>query len=164
MCRLREEIGLELLDHLAITTAVVSKVEDNRTCVLRGEHDFRGPGDRRRTKGEHGQFHIHNVAFEQLDVAEAEIRRAEEDRSGARDRIPLAADGVRAANDTLRLSEARFKAGTAIALEVIDAQDVLAQSRFNLARAIVDYNSAQARLLAASGELDRRSVLPNQGP
>ncbi len=96
------------------------------------------------------------------DRAAGEIRRAEEDLAGARDRIPLAGDGFRAANDTLRLSEARFRAGTAIALEVLDAQDVLAQARFNLARAIIDYNSAQAHLLAASGTLDRSSILANQ--
>lgn len=96
--------------------------------------------------------------------ARGEIRRAEQDLSAARDRIPLAGDGIRAANDTLRLSEARFKAGTAIALEVLDAQEILAQARFNLARAIVDYNSAQARLLAASGTIDRASILSSQAP
>jgi multidrug efflux system outer membrane protein len=91
------------------------------------------------------------------DRAAGEIRRAEQDLTAARDRIPLAGDGFRAAADTLRLSEARFRAGTAIALEVFDAQDVLAQARFNLAAAIVDYNSAQARLLAASGTIERAS-------
>ena len=89
--------------------------------------------------------------------AAGEIRRAEEDLAAASDRIPLAGEGLRAATDTLRLSEARFKAGTAIALEVLDAQDVLAQSRFNLARAIVEHNVAQARLLAASGTIERAS-------
>lgn len=91
------------------------------------------------------------------DRAAAEIRRADEDLRTAKDRIPLAGRGLRAAQDTLRLSEARFKAGTAILLEVLDAQDVLAESRFNLAHAIVQYNTAQARLLAATGTIHRNS-------
>ena len=89
--------------------------------------------------------------------AAGEIRRAEEDLAAGSDRIPLAGEGLRAATTTLRLSEARFKAGSAIMLEVLDAQNVLAQSRFNLARAIVEYNAAQARLLAASGTIERAS-------
>ena len=89
--------------------------------------------------------------------AAAEIRRAEEALWSAEARIPLAGEGVRAAADTLRLSEARFKAGTAIALEVFDAQDTLAGARFDLAQAIVEHNAAQARLLAASGEIARDS-------
>ena len=93
------------------------------------------------------------------DRAAGEIRRAEQDVASARDRIPLAGDGFRAAADTLRLSEARFKAGTAIALEVLDAQDVLARARFDLARAIVELNAAQARLLAACGTIERASLL-----
>ncbi len=89
--------------------------------------------------------------------AAGEIRRAEEDLAAADDRIPLAGNGLGAATDALRLSEARFKAGTAIALEVLDAQDVLAQARFSLAQAIVQCNAAQARLLAASGTIERAS-------
>ena len=89
---------------------------------------------------------------------------SEQDLAAASDRIPLAGEGLRAATDTLRLSEARFQAGTAIALEVLDAQDLLAQARFNLARAIVEFNTAQARLLAASGTIDRASFLPGSSP
>ena len=96
--------------------------------------------------------------------AAGEIRRAEADLAAADDRIPLAGQGLGAATDALRLSEARFRAGTAIALEVLDAQDVLAQARFNLAQAIVEFNSAQARLLAASGTIERASFLPASGP
>lgn len=105
------------------------------------------------------------LLLEQTEVeAAAEIRRAEEDVSAARDRIVLADQGLDAATDTLRLSEARFKAGAAIALEVLDSQDVLAQARFNLARAIVEYNATQARLLAATGAIERTSFTPSAVP
>lgn len=94
------------------------------------------------------------------DRAAGEIRRADAGLMTAKERIPLAGDGLRAARVTLRLSEARFRAGTAILLEVLDAQDVLAESRFNLAHAIVQYNTAQARLLAATGTIRRNSFVP----
>ena len=96
------------------------------------------------------------------DRARAEIRRAKEGLKAARDRIPLAGRGLDAARDTLRLSEARFKAGTAISLEVLHAQNLLAEARFNLTRAIVEYNSAQARMLAATGAIDRAVFEPTK--
>ena len=49
------------------------------------------------------------------------------------------------------MSLAQFQAGTAIALEVIDAADRLAGARLELARSIVDYNLSQVRVLAATG-------------
>lgn len=110
----------------------------------------------RRTEEHLARLHL----TEAEDRAAAEIRRADEDLRTAKERIPLAGKGLRAARDTLRLSEARFKAGTAILLEALDAQDVLAEARFNLAHAIVQYNTAQARLLAATGTIQRNSFAP----
>ncbi len=43
-----------------------------------------------------------------LDRATAEIRRAEADLAAARDRIPLAGEGLRAATYSLRIILARF--------------------------------------------------------
>ena len=72
---------------------------------------------------------------------------------GARERLPLALNGLEAAQQNHRISLAQFKSGTAIALEVIDAANRLAGARLDLARAIVDYNLAQVKLLAATGAL-----------
>jgi outer membrane protein TolC len=91
------------------------------------------------------------------DLARHEIRNAARDLDAAAERIPLAGSGLEAAQSNLRLSEARFKAGAAIMLEVLDAQNVLADAHLNLARAIVAYNSSQARLLAATGAITRAS-------
>ena len=116
---------------------------------------------RQRRTEEHG---IKLRLAQLTERAAGEIRRAQENLAAADDRIPLAGNGLRAATDSLRLSEARFKAGTAIALEVLDAQDVFAQARFNLARAIVEFNAAQARLLAASGTIERAAFERNSTP
>ncbi len=114
-----------------------------------------------RLRQQRAEEHLASLRLTEIeDRAAGEIRRADEDVKAAQERIPLAGRGLRAATDTLRLSEARFKAGTAIALEVLDAQDVLAEARFNLARAIVAYNAAQARLLAATGTIERSSFEP----
>lgn len=87
------------------------------------------------------------------DRARAEVANARRDVEAARDRIPLARDGLSAAEDNLRIARARFKLGTAIALELFDAEDTLARARLGLAGAIADYNVAQVRLLAATGRL-----------
>ncbi|MFQ5876324.1 MAG: TolC family protein [Acidobacteriota bacterium] len=99
-------------------------------------------------------------SVEAEDRARGEVVEVERELRAARESIPLAERELVAAARNLRLSEARFKAGTAIALEVLDAQDVLARARFNLARAITAYNTAQLRLLAATGTIDRGSFEP----
>jgi outer membrane protein TolC len=76
----------------------------------------------------------------------------------ARQRIPIAEDGVTAAERNLRISNARFTGGTAIALEVFDAQNTLAHAWLNLAEAIVSSNLAQLRLLATTGHLGRENL------
>ncbi len=118
----------------------------------------RGVGELQQRRAEEEVARLRSVRTE--DRARGEIIRAEQDLAAARLSIPVAGQGLDAAEDSRRLSEARFRAGTAIALEVLDAQDVLADARFNLARAIVEYNSAQARLLAATGTIRRGSFEP----
>ena len=85
--------------------------------------------------------------------AAGEARGALHELDGARERLPLALTGLEAAQQNHRISLAQFKSGTAIGLEVIDAANRLAGARLDLARAIVDYNLAQVKLLAATGAL-----------
>jgi outer membrane protein TolC len=87
--------------------------------------------------------------------ARGEIAQAERDLEAAGEAIPLAVEQAGAAEDNLRLVDANFRAGRALLLEVLDAQDELARSRFTLASAVSIYNAAQLRLLAATGTLDR---------
>lgn len=87
--------------------------------------------------------------------AVGEALRALHALESARERMPLARKGLEAAQENHRISLARFKGGTAIALEVLVAEDQLALARLELARAIVEFNLSQLRLLAASGALER---------
>ena len=117
-----------------------------------------GVGDLQQRRAEEEAARLRSVQTE--DRARGEMVRAQQDLAAARRSIPVAGQGLEAAADNRRLSEARFKAGTAIALAVLDAQDVLAAARFNLARAIVEYNTAHVRLLAATGTIERSSFAP----
>jgi outer membrane protein TolC len=80
-------------------------------------------------------------------------------------RIPLARQGVAAAEKSLEYVLARFESGVdpdsaRIALELFDAQDALAESRLDLAGALVDFNVVQVQLLAAAGALSRDALRP----
>jgi outer membrane protein TolC len=82
----------------------------------------------------------------------------------ARDRVPLAWDGLEAAQQNHRINLAQFKSGTAIALEVLHASHRLAGAQLDLARSIIDYNLSQVKLLAATGVLQLDLLQrPHQG-
>jgi outer membrane protein TolC len=92
------------------------------------------------------------------DAAVAEVRLAQNDISTALQLIALAADEIASIETTHRLSLARFTAGTALAFEVLDAQDVLTEARLKRARYTTELKIAQARLLAASGAIEKESI------
>jgi len=87
--------------------------------------------------------------------ARGEIAQAQRDLEAAGEAIPLAAEQAGAAQENLRLVDANFRAGRALLLEVLDAQNELARARFTLAAAVSVYNAAQLRLLASTGTIDR---------
>jgi len=90
----------------------------------------------------------------QQDVL-AELREALVDVDRTESRLPLAREAVAAAEGHLEIQRERFAAGMALALEVVEAQGLHAESRAGLAASVVDHNLAQVRLLAAAGVLDR---------
>ncbi len=90
----------------------------------------------------------------QEDRAKGEVQSARSAMESSSKRIEFALDELQAAETNHRIARARFREGTAIAIEVLDAQQVIAQARLNLARHVVDFNLAQARLLAAAGLID----------
>ena len=90
-------------------------------------------------------------AVQMEERAMGEAQRALQELQAAQERLPLASNGLVAAQQNHRISLAQFKSGTAIALEVLDAEDRLARARLDLARSIVNYNLSQVRLLAATG-------------
>ncbi len=95
------------------------------------------------------------------DRARGEIESAHYALDAARERSRYAEDGLRAAEDNHRLSLSRFEAGTAIVLEVLDAENALALARLDLVRSFVDYNRAQLWLIASLGVI-HEEVLPGR--
>ncbi|MFQ5701983.1 MAG: TolC family protein [Acidobacteriota bacterium] len=115
-------------------------------------------GELRKRRAEQERARLGSVRTE--EAARAEIMKMRRDLTAVIDRIPHTRSGLEAAEENLRLSQARFRSGTAIALEVLDAENVRAEARLGLARDIVAYNLSQIRLLAATGLIDRSSFAP----
>jgi len=67
--------------------------------------------------------------------------------------IEFARQQVTSAEEALRLSQANLQVGTMTTLDVLQAQDAATQARLRFAEAVVRYNQAQVRLLAALGLL-----------
>jgi outer membrane protein TolC len=88
------------------------------------------------------------------DNAVGEIHLSLRDIAAAAKQIPMAQRELASAETNQRLNTARFRGGTAVVVELIDAQDVVARARLNVARTIESYNVAQVRLLAAAGALE----------
>jgi outer membrane protein TolC len=106
----------------------------------------------------------HLEALREEERAAGEARRALVEMEAARDRVPLAWDGLEAAQQNHRINLAQFKSGTAIALEVLHASHRLAGAQLDLARSIIDYNLSQVKLLAATGVLQLDLLQrPHQG-
>lgn len=92
------------------------------------------------------------------EVAVAEVSQAQNDVRAALQLIALAQDEIVSIESSHRMSLARFTAGTALAFEVLEAQDTLTEARLKLARYTTELNIAQARLLSASGIIEQGNV------
>jgi len=75
------------------------------------------------------------------------------------EQIPLARQNVVSAAEALRLTRANLDAGTMTTLDVLQAQDAIAQARARFADAVVRNNKAQVNLLASLGLLDGPSLI-----
>ena len=76
--------------------------------------------------------------------------------------IGMARRQVTAADEAHRLTQANMRAGTMTTLDVLQAQDAVAQARLRYAEAVVRYNQAEVNLLAAIGLLDRDALIAAQ--
>ncbi len=92
-----------------------------------------------------------------LDVAdtrrsiELEVRQAYSDYLQALELLQAQKKTVEQAEESLRLAEARFRAGTGTQLDVLSAQTALTDARTNEIQALYDYNVAVATLERATG-------------
>jgi outer membrane protein TolC len=102
-------------------------------------------------------------------IAELEVRRlfeqvgdqvviSAQDSATNASLFPIAKQQVAAAEEALRITRENFEVGTALFLDLLQAQDALNQARLNYATAITSYNQSQVNLLAALGLIDQTNV------
>ena len=72
--------------------------------------------------------------------------------------IPIAKQQVTAAEEALHITQENFEAGTALFLDILQAQDAVLAARLNYANAITSYNQSQVNLLTALGLVDQTNV------
>ncbi len=82
---------------------------------------------------------------------ELEVRQAYSDYKQALELIEAQKKTVESAEESLRLAEARFRAGTGTQLDVLSAQTALTDARSNEAQSLFDYNVAVATLERVTG-------------
>lgn len=94
------------------------------------------------------------LAREQLDIqVGSEVREALSSLQEARELVESSRKVVQQAEEVLSLAEDRYSVGSAIQLEVYEAQLSLTEARTNEVQALHDYNLAAARLDRAMGTL-----------
>lgn len=98
-------------------------------------------------------------AERQFQQVRAQVSRAIQDSRTNFELISLANQEVEAAREALRLTEVNLRAGTMQTLDVLQAQDAVAQARLSFAEAVVRYNQSEVNLLAALGLLNDETAL-----
>jgi outer membrane protein TolC len=98
-----------------------------------------------------------------VDRVRAEVVAAEQNSIAAAKLIPVAAQQVQAAEESLRLTQANLKTGTMLTVDVLQAQDAADAAQLRYAAAVVHYNESQVDLLAALGLIEE-SQLTNSAP
>jgi outer membrane protein TolC len=103
-------------------------------------------------------------ATKQIDIAKAEYAQTQQDLASLKDALRVevsqayngfqsahvaleaARSGIAAAEESYRVRREQFRAGAAIAVDVIDAEAQLRQARLDLANTLIDLRVAKARL------------------
>jgi outer membrane protein TolC len=70
----------------------------------------------------------------------------------AKERIAVAEQGIRQAEENHRVTDEKFKAGVALNSDLLDAEIALLQAKTNYTQTLVDYELAQAGLQKAIGQ------------
>lgn len=80
------------------------------------------------------------------DALRIEVTQAYEDYNAARAALESSRAGIAAAEESYRVRREQFRAGAAVATDVIDAEAELRQARLDLVNAIIDMRIAKSRL------------------
>lgn len=107
----------------------------------------------------HGKVIEARAQYEQADLdyadtrrrIELEVRQAYSDYLQALELLEAQKKTVEEAEESLRLAEARFRAGSGTQLDVLSAQTALTEARSNEIQALYDYNVATATLERVTG-------------
>ena len=92
----------------------------------------------------------------QTDLVQAAVVSAQQNIATNAKLIPVAREQLDAAQEALRLTQANLQAGTALVVDVLQAQNAVDDARLRYVTAIVHYNQSQVNLLAALGILDQQ--------
>jgi outer membrane protein TolC len=86
------------------------------------------------------------------DVVALEVTRDYLNLGRARERISVAENGVKQAEENYRVTSGKFKQGLALNTDLLDAEVALLQAKTNYTQATTDYEMAEASLERSSGE------------
>lgn len=101
-------------------------------------------------------------AERRLEDVRAQVVRSAQDSATNAQIIPIARQQVAAAAEALRLAQENLGAGTALTVDVLQAEDALSEARLRYANAVTTYNQSQVNLLAALGLIDSVSLAPTE--
>jgi OMF family outer membrane factor len=90
----------------------------------------------------------------QLDIVRAAVVSAQQNSATNAKLIPVARQQLDSAQEALRLTEANLQAGTALVIDVLQAENAADDARLRYVTAVIHYNQSQVNLLAALGILD----------
>ena len=90
----------------------------------------------------------------ELDLVRAAVVSAQQASATNAKLIPAAQRQLSAAHEALRLTQANLEAGTALLVDVLQAQNAEEDARLRYVAAVVHYNQSQVNLLAALGLLE----------
>jgi hypothetical protein len=88
---------------------------------------------------------------------DADMAKADAERVGRAPRKTRRARG--GGPRSARCCLARYQAGTALGIELLDASRVLARARLDMAESLVAHNRAQIELLVATGRVERERLI-----
>jgi outer membrane protein TolC len=96
----------------------------------------------------------------QLDLVRAAVVSAQQNSATNAKLIPVARRQLDSAQEALRLTQANLQAGTALVIDVLQAQNAVDDARLRYVTAVVHYDQSQVNLLAALGLIDRITISP----
>jgi multidrug efflux system outer membrane protein len=96
---------------------------------------------------------------QRLEEVRAQVVRSAQDSATNAKLIPIAKQQVTAAEEALRLAQENLGTGTALTVDVLQAEDALNEARLRYANAVTSYNQSQVNMLAALGLIDSGSLV-----